>query len=552
MMIQMKNYIKLMAMAFVMLFTIAACQDDDHTFGDINAPGGLEVRADIVGQDASNPNGDGSGLVNFTATAHNAITYKYIFSDGSEMVSQSGKVQKRFNVTGVNTYTITVLASGTGGVTSSISFEVTVFSDFNDPEAVQFLTGGSSKKWYFAANEVGHLGVGPNNDEVGNNWNPQYYAAQPFEKAGSPESACLYENELTFSLVDGALKYELNNGGTTFYNAAFHNFGGSDLCLALNTSGQKNVILSPSESVVVSTNPDKTTGTAMTFTNGGFMGYYIDQSTYEILEISENRLVVRAIMGGNPALAWYHIFTTTKPVQGGGGPDDTFNDLVWSDEFDVAGAPNAANWGYDIGAGGWGNGEVQYYRDHADNVRVEGGMLKITAKKQTFSGAPFTSARVISKGKQNFTYGKVEARIKLPAGGGTWPAFWMLGANFDQVGWPASGEIDIMEHVGNAPGVIHGTVHYPGFSGGAGPTQSTTISTATSEFHNYSIVWTATTIRFYVDDILYHTFNNSASTPFHSDFFIILNVAMGGTLGGAIDPALTEATMEVDYVRVYQ
>ena len=546
----MKKYIKNLAIVFSLLFAFSGCQDDDNTFGDINSPSGIEVEAVILGVSDEFPDGDGSGKVDFVAKANNATNYKYIFSDGTEINSPSGIIQKGFNITGTNIYTVTVLASGTAGVSSSMSFEITVFSNFKDDQAVDFLTGGTSKKWYFAANEPGHLGVGPNNDNAGENGSPIWYSAQPFEKAGNPETACLYDNELTFSLVDGVLKYELDNGGNTFYNAAFHTFGSSDLCLPLNTSGQKIVSLSPSESILTTEQSRKT---AMTFSDGGFMGYYINQTTYEILEITENRMVVRAVMGNDPALAWYHIFTTTKPVQGGGGnPDPEFNQLVWADEFNIDGAPNSTNWGYDLGAGGWGNGEEQFYRDHADNVKVEGGFLKITAKKQTFSGSSYTSARIKTQGKQNFTYGKIEARMKLPQGVGTWPAFWMLGSNFETVGWPTCGEIDIMEYKGYQPNIIHATLHYPGFSGGGGPTQSTTISNASSEFHNYSVVWTANTIKFYVDDVVFHTFNNSGTTPFNSNFFIILNVAMGGGFGGPIDPAFVQSTMEVDYVRVYQ
>lgn len=545
----MKKYIKNIAIVLTVLFAFSSCQDDDNKFGDINSPSGIEVEAIIQGVSEDFPNGDGSGKVLFKAKAKNASNFKYIFSDGTENNSPSGILEKGFNTEGDITYTVTVLASGAAGVSSSMSFEVTVFSNFKDDDALQFLTGGASKKWYFAANEVGHLGVGPNSTNAAENGAPIWYSAQPFEKAGNPETACIYDNELTFSLVDGQLKFELNNNGTTFYNAAFHNFGSSDLCLALNTSGQKHVSLSASESVLTA---DQSRKTAMTFSDAGFMGYYIGQSTYEIIDITENRMVVRAVMGNDPALAWYHIFTTTKPVQGSGGTDEEFEDLVWSDEFDVAGAPNPANWGYDLGAGGWGNGELQFYRDHVDNVKVEGGFLKITAKKQNFSGSAYTSARIKTQGKQNFTYGKIEARMKLPQGIGTWPAFWMLGSNFETVSWPACGEIDIMEYKGYQPNIIHSTLHYPGFSGGGGPTQSTTISNASGEFHDYAVVWTASTIKFYVDDTLFHTFNNNGTTPFNANFFIIFNVAMGGGFGGPVDPNFTQSTMEVDYVRVYQ
>jgi beta-glucanase (GH16 family) len=168
-------------------------------------------------------------------------------------------------------------------------------------------------------------------------------------------------------------------------------------------------------------------------------------------------------------------------------------------------------------------------------------------------GAAYTSARIKSENLYEFTYGRVEIRAKLPSAGGTWPALWTLGANFDSVGWPASGEMDIMEHVGNNPNVTSSALHYPGNSGGSAVTNSTSTPTATSEFHNYTIEWTADSIKFVVDDELIHlSFVNSTSTPFNSDFFFIMNIAMGGTLGGTIDPAFTQDTMEVDYIRVYQ
>jgi len=165
----------------------------------------------------------------------------------------------------------------------------------------------------------------------------------------------------------------------------------------------------------------------------------------------------------------------------------------------------------------------------------------------------FTSARIKSENLYEFTYGRVEIRAKLPTAGGTWPALWSLGANFDEVGWPASGEMDIMEHVGNNPNVTSSALHFPGNSGGTAVTNSTSVPTATSEFHNYTMEWTADSIKFVVDDELIHlSFTNAVDTPFNADFFFIMNVAMGGTLGGTIDPAFTEDTMEVDYIRVYQ
>ena len=230
--------------------------------------------------------------------------------------------------------------------------------------------------------------------------------------------------------------------------------------------------------------------------------------------------------------------------------------LVWSDEFDAAtaSAPDPNKWGYDIGtgSGGWGNNEQEYYTNRTTNAIVSGGTLKITALKESFSGSNYTSARLLSKGKFSFKYGKVDISAKLPAGGGTWPALWMLGDNIGSAGWPACGEIDIMEHIGNSLNKIYGTLHYTGRSGGNADGATTMINNATTAFHKYTLEWTDVSIKIYVDDVVFYTFANKATTPFNQNFFFIFNVAMGGNLGGAIDPAFTSGVMEVDYVRVYQ
>ena len=544
------NYILL----FASLLLFVNCQEDDASFGDIKSPTNLQVTAEVIGKTATEPFGDGSGVVKFTTTADNAISYKYVFSDGTSQNAPSGIFEKRFTQTGVNVYTVIVIASGTAGVTTNTTIEVEVLSNFTDDEAVQFLTGGTQKQWYWSASEPGHLGVGQNDNDATKNYFANYYQAAPFEKAGSPDSSCLYENVMTFSKDGSLLKYELDNGGQTFFNKDFQSVvggtAGFDFCYDYNTAGLKTVSLSPSESVVVANNvAGQTRGTMLNIADGGFMGYYIGQSSYEILSITENRMVVRAVMGGNPALAWYHIFTTIQPVQ---DPITDFTNLVWSDEFNTDGAPDTSKWNYDIGSGGWGNSELQYYTNSSNNVIVQGGNLKITAKAQLLSGSNYTSARLKSENKFEFHYGKVEFRAKMPTGGGTWPALWMLGQNYATNTWPSCGEIDVMEHRGNIPNVIHGTLHYPGHSGGNGITNTTTIADASTQFHIYKAIWTSNSIKFYVDDQLYHSFLNTSSTPFNSDFFLILNVAMGGTFGGAIDPAFVQSSMEVDYVRVYQ
>jgi beta-glucanase (GH16 family) len=225
--------------------------------------------------------------------------------------------------------------------------------------------------------------------------------------------------------------------------------------------------------------------------------------------------------------------------------------LVWSDEFNVNGAPDPAKWGYDLGAGGWGNAELENYTSRPENVVVQGGVLQIKALKENYNGSAYTSARLLSKNKFSFRYGRVEASAKLPAGVGTWPAIWMLGNNISTAGWPACGEIDIMEHLGRDLNKIYGTLHYPGRSGGTADGNTKLISNATTAFHKYSLDWSATSIKISVDDQLIHTVANSAALPFNQEFFFILNVAMGGNFGGAVDPAFTNATMEIDYIRVY-
>jgi beta-glucanase (GH16 family) len=538
-------------MAVLSLLLFVNCQDDNVEFGSLDAPSNLVVSFDIVGKSATAPNGDGSGKVKFTAKADNAITYKFVYGDGLSELSPSGVTEHGFAIVGVNSYNVTVIANGKGGVTSSTVFEVKVFSNFSDPISTNFLTGGTAagKKWYIAANEVAHLGVGPNSTNNDENYFPKWYQAAAFEKA----STCFYDGEYTFALVNGKIEFKQDNKGNTFFQNAYKSVGGGtnggdDQCLPFNTAGTKIVSLAPSTSVV-SKNPNvasKVTGTVMNFSDGGFMGYYAGATQYEILSITDNRMTVRFVQANNAELAWYQTFTTTKPSQA--APDD-FSKLVFSDEFDTDGAPSTAKWGYDLGAGGWGNGELQTYTDKAENVKVEGGMLKITAKRD---GGAFTSARIKSEDKFKFKYGKVEFRAKMPVGVGTWGAVWSLGQDFKTVGWPACGEIDFLEYVGKNPNEVIGAFHFPGNSGGNAVVGRTTISNASTEFHIYKTIWNETSIKIYVDDKLYSSLDNSPSTVYNKDFFLILNLAMGGTLGGPVEASFAQSTMEIDYIRVYQ
>jgi len=237
---------------------------------------------------------------------------------------------------------------------------------------------------------------------------------------------------------------------------------------------------------------------------------------------------------------------------------DSFNTLVFSDEFDTDGSPDDSKWNYDIGTGsnGWGNAESQYYTKRAENVTIEEGLLKITAKREDYEGAEFTSTRMKTQDKFDFTYGRVDIRAKLPEGGGTWPALWMLGANISAVGWPACGEIDIMEHVGNNQGTVQSAMHTPSSYGNTSNHGSKYVADVSSEFHVYSVTWSNDEIVFRIDDVThyrYHPSNKNTDTwPYTSNQFIILNVAMGGGFGGEIDEDFSESSMEIDFVRVYQ
>lgn len=232
--------------------------------------------------------------------------------------------------------------------------------------------------------------------------------------------------------------------------------------------------------------------------------------------------------------------------------------LIWADEFSNTGKPAPENWDYDLGDHGWGNNELQNYTSSLTNAEVKDGKLIIRALKEN---EKWSSARLVTRKKADFLYGRIEVSAKLPKGKGTWPAIWMLPTDWEYGGWPESGEIDIMEHVGYDPAVVHGTVHTAAYNHVKGTQlgNSMTISGFNELFHRYSVEWTPEKIDFYIDDQKYFTFKNDGRSdfmtwPFNKRFHILLNIAIGGGWGGkeGIDPELKEAVMEIDYVRVYQ
>ena len=257
------------------------------------------------------------------------------------------------------------------------------------------------------------------------------------------------------------------------------------------------------------------------------------------------------------------------------------NELVWSDEFDQDGPVSQDKWNVETippNNGSWWNGELQFYTDKADNIRVKDGLLKITAKYESYEGKNYTSARINTQDKFEFTYGRVEMRAKLPNWEGMWPAFWLLGANIDEIGWPNCGELDILEHgdyvkdsTSNDPGLISSAVHY----GPQDYSRQTTnvpgkiffdtgqerfirsekiIEKPFEEYHTYSMQWAPDKIQFFIDDEMHFEFPmQSQHSPFDKPFFLLLNLAVGGHwTDGYVASGFTEATYEIDYVRVYQ
>lgn len=237
--------------------------------------------------------------------------------------------------------------------------------------------------------------------------------------------------------------------------------------------------------------------------------------------------------------------------------------LVWSDEFNQTNgaAPDPTKWTYDLGAGGWGNGELENYTARTNNVRIENGKLVIEARHENYLGSSYTSARLKSQGKVSWTYGRIEARIQIPRGQGMWPAFWMLGTNIDGgVPWPTCGEIDIMENIGREPTLVHGTVHGPGYSGGngiGGPCALPGAAAYADNFHVYAIEWTTNQIKWFMDGQQYFSVNPGSLPPgaawvYKQPEFLLLNLAVGGGWPGNPDGTATfPQRMTVDYVRVY-
>ena len=312
----MKNLNLIISFFFINLLIIVSGCHKEYQLGDIVAPSNVTLNYEIVGADEENPYGDGSGVVQFTATSDNEITYKFSFGDGKDdKVAADGKISHTFSLNGINTFNVTVHAVGTGGNTSTKSTQVEVISNFSDEGALLFLTGGSSKSWYWAADQPGHLGLGPNNfDYEPGSWTwPQWYQAAPWENIESS----LYECVLVCTkLENGQMRFEhMTPTGEAFIQGLYSEaLGlGPEGSYPWDIEGVKNATFSPSESIATIDGDYR--GTTLNYSDGGFMGFYAGTSEYEIMEVTDNILAVRIVQANEPLFAWYHIFTTEKPVQ---------------------------------------------------------------------------------------------------------------------------------------------------------------------------------------------------------------------------------------------
>ncbi|MGB3590782.1 MAG: PKD domain-containing protein [Nonlabens sp.] len=321
----MRNIYKILV--FCLLATGVSCQEDDVEFGPIITPTSLSVDFERAGEDVANPNGDGSGNVVFQASADNATNYIFDFGDGRTAFSADGRVEHRFVQLGVNTYSVTVTATGTGGVSTTETILVEVLSTFQDDAAVQFLTGGSSKTWYWSVAEDAHWGVGAASPATipgqSSYADPTFFPAPAFARYcfDAADATCFYEDEMTFTKVGNNVMFELENFGNSYiHNSYFNDFGGppagndgsTDACVPFPTPAPGMVTFLP---VVDSAVPeDRSTGTSIILGNDNFLSWYVGSSEYEILEISENRVVFRTIQANDTVLAWYHVLTTDIPV----------------------------------------------------------------------------------------------------------------------------------------------------------------------------------------------------------------------------------------------
>ena len=526
---------------FLLILLAFSCSGEQGVNGDGNEPpteiipSNLVVNIEVDGADDNNPNGNGTGLVKFTASANDAINYSFRFGTGESQESSSGSVEYTYTDVGTKTYNINVLAYSSTGNFISLGKTVTVYVvPVSDEDILAILTGGDQKTWKVNASYDSHFSLGSKDHKY-----PSWWEAPSFSKSNSG----FYDDEYIFK-SDGTYSHKTNGdvyGKAKYLNQTFGSTG-----QAANSDGEiEKFNLSNYEGSFYVKNEDDQR--KIIFNNKSFVGFYVGQHEYTLECNSENSILLRSVDTDNNA--WYIWLTdndvSTTPSK------DMFTNLIWSDEFDYSGKLDSNKWAYEV-RNQWYNEELQATTDRLENVRVDNGLLKITAKKENYGGKNYTSGRVRTYQKLDFTYGRVDIRAKVPSKAGTWPALWMLGSNYASLDWPKCGEIDILEHAGNRLNQIQSTVHHPDNYGSGDSNVTHEYNDVSTNFHVYSLVWTEKALTFYVDDKPFHIVGNACDLPFNWDFNIIVNVAMGGTYGGTVDPNFDFDTMEVDYVRVYQ
>ena len=497
-------------------------------------PSDLNYTVQIQGSN-SNESGDGTGRVNFTASATNAVKYSFRFGDGATKESSTGSVEHTYTKIGTHQYNTRVLAySSTNDYISSDKSISVLVSPESDQELVKLLAGDSEKTWKINAAFDAHFANGSSDHRY-----PSYFEAEAFSK----NNAGFYDDEYTFN-INGTYTHKTNGD---VYGKASHlknDFG--DTGQSQNADGEieKYVKANYSDSYFVYKSDNEN---MLEFLSQSFIGFYVGEKKFTIECHDGNNLLLRTV--DNNSTAWYVWLTdqqvSTTPSK------DIFNDLVWSDEFSYNGKLDSDKWVYEI-RDQWYNEELQATTDRLDNIVVENGVLKIIAKRESYNGKQFTSGRVKTNKKFDFTYGRVDIRAKLPGKKGTWPALWLLGSNYDQIDWPKCGELDIMEHAGNRLNKIQATAHHPDNYGSGDGGKTNAYNDVSTEFHIYSVVWTEKAITFLIEDEPFHIVGNACSLPYNWNFFVIVNIAMGGTFGGNVPSDFSSDIIEVDYVRVYQ
>mgnify|MGYP001181408642 FL=1 len=527
---------------FILLFFFFSCSGssaDDSASNPVDpvdiVPSNLTLTIDIVGSDNNQPNGDGKGVVNFTANATDAVSYSFRFGTGESFTS-SGTAQYSYKDVGTKTYDIKVLAYSSTNNYISVDKKITVYvKPASEQSLLELLAGSSSKTWKINAAQDAHFSNGDPEKKYST-----YWEAPAFSKLNSG----FYDDEYIFE-IDGTYKHKTNNSVFGKAGHLTNDFGSSSK--SPNSAGEiENYILDDYQTTFVA---KKDNGENKLEINGkGFIGFYVGQQKFTI-ECYDSENIYLRVMDEAENVAWY-VWLTSKEVSET-NPKDQFKNLIWSDEFNDNGAIDSSNWIHEVGDK-WFNDEVQSYTSRLDNSKVEDGKLKIIAKKESYNGNNYTSARIISNTKKDFTYGRVDIKAKMPGKIGTWPALWLLGSNFRTVTWPACGEMDILEAAQSNNFRVQSTVHHPDNYGSGDSHITQEYTDITEKFHVYSLVWTKHALTFYVDDKPHHIVGNSCALPFNWDHFIILNIAMGGHMGGEIDQNFISDIMEIDYVRIYQ